>query len=304
MLDGQLKLTGTELPGAHAVRPSRAVLWVGLLCLVLAGCASRTTRAPVVDLNTTPEPAAPAASGSTYVVKPGDTLYGISRANGVDMESLKRWNNIADSNHLAVGQVLKLSAPAGGSAPASTGGAKTSPATPVKPPETRTEPTPLPPPGEQQPPPAQQPPATTPPATTPPPAPAETPKPQRAADAGVISWGWPAQGQVIATFSNSTKGIDIGGNPGDPVVAAADGKVMYSGNGVRGLGNLIIVQHTNGFITAYAHNRALLAKSGQDVKKGAKIAEIGQTDAPSPRLHFEVRRQGTPVDPLQYLPQR
>jgi lipoprotein NlpD len=304
MLDGQLQLTGTELPGAHAARPSRAMLWVGLLCLVLAGCASRTTRAPVVDLNTTPEPVAPAASGSTYVVKPGDTLYGISRANGVDMESLKRWNNIADSNHLAVGQVLKLSAPAGGAAPGSTGGAKTSPATPVKPPETKIEPTPLPPPGEQQQPPAQQPPVTTPPATTPPPAPAETPKPQRAADAGVISWGWPAQGQVIATFSNSTKGIDIGGNPGDPVVAAADGKVMYSGNGVRGLGNLIIVQHTNGFITAYAHNRALLAKSGQDVKKGAKIAEIGQTDAPSPRLHFEVRRQGTPVDPLQYLPQR
>ncbi|ARP82163.1 peptidase [Bordetella genomosp. 8] len=306
MLDGQLQLTATEFPGAPAARPSRALFWVGFVCLVLAGCASRTERAPVVDLNTTPAPSTPAVSGATYVVKPGDTLYGISRANGVDVDSLKRWNNLADSNHLAVGQVLKLSAPAAGAATPAAGGGKPAPATPVKPADTRIEPTPLPPPGEQptQAPPTQQPATTTPPATTPAPVPAETPKPARASDAGVINWGWPAQGQVIATFNNSTKGVDIAGNPGDPVVAAADGKVMYSGNGVRGLGNLIIVQHTNGFITAYAHNRALLAKSGQEVKKGAKIAEIGQTDAASPRLHFEIRRQGTPVDPLQYLPQR
>ncbi|OZI61050.1 peptidoglycan DD-metalloendopeptidase family protein [Bordetella genomosp. 11] len=302
MLDGQLQLTGTEFMGARTARSSRAMLCVGLLCLVLAGCASRTTRAPVVDLNTSTAPTAPAAAGATYVVKPGDTLYGISRANGVDIESLKRWNNIADSNHLAVGQVLKLSAPSGGAA-GGAAGTKTPPTTPAKPSDTRIEPTPLPPPGEQPAQPTQQPPANNPPATSTP-TPVETPKPARAADAGVINWGWPAQGQIIATFSNSTKGIDIAGNAGDPVVAAADGKVMYSGNGVRGLGNLIIVQHTNGFITAYAHNRALLVKSGAEVKKGAKIAEIGQTDAPSPRLHFEVRRQGTPVDPLQYLPPR
>ncbi|WP_415834890.1 LysM peptidoglycan-binding domain-containing protein, partial [Bordetella bronchialis] len=167
MLDGQLQLTGTEFPGARAARPSRSMLWVGLLCLVLAGCASRTTRAPVVDLNTQPAPATPsAAGGATYVVKPGDTLYGISRANGVDIESLKRWNNIADSNHLAVGQVLKLSAPASGSAGAPVNGAKPAPATPVKPADTRIEPTPLPPPGEQ-PAPTQQAPATTPPPANP-----------------------------------------------------------------------------------------------------------------------------------------
>ncbi|CFE01893.1 peptidase [Bordetella pertussis] len=88
------------------------------------------------------------------------------------------------------------------------------------------------------------------------------------------------------------------------MIAAADGKVMYSGNGVRGLGNLIIINHQNGFITAYAHNRALLVKTGQNVKRGAKIAEIGETDTTSPRLHFEIRRQGTPVDPMQYLPPR
>ena len=87
-------------------------------------------------------------------------------------------------------------------------------------------------------------------------------------------------------------------------MAAGGGKVMYAGNGVRGLGNLVIIDHGNSFITAYAHNKSLLVKSGQSVKKGAKIAEMGQSDAPSPRLHFEVRRQGTPVDPMQYLPSR
>ncbi|ARP86454.1 peptidoglycan DD-metalloendopeptidase family protein [Bordetella genomosp. 9] len=299
MLDGQLSLTGTVSPGAHAARSAHLLIGVGLICLFLAGCASRTTRAPVVDMTATPAPA-PAAAGGTYVVKPGDTLYGIARANGVDVESLKRWNNIVDSNHLAVGQVLKLSAPSG-AASASAGGSKTAPATPVRPPEQKTEPTPLPPPPGEEP--ASPAAAANNPAPTPP-APADTPKPARAADAGSVNWGWPAQGQVITTFSTSTKGIDIAGNPGDPVVAAADGKVMYSGNGVRGLGNLIIINHTSGFITAYAHNRTLLVKTGQEVKKGAKIAEVGQTDTTSPRLHFEIRRQGTPVDPLTYLPAR
>jgi lipoprotein NlpD len=307
MLDGQSLLTGTQFTGALAARSSRSVLWMGFLCLVLAGCASRTTRAPVVDLNTSTAPTAPAASGATYVVKPGDTLYGIARANGVDIESLKRCNNIADSNHLAVGQVLKLSATGGSATTGMAGGAKTTPGTPSRTSENKpAEPTPLPPPAGEQPTSAAPTPAATPnnaPVANAPPA-AETPKPQRAADAGVINWGWPAQGQVMATFTGSTKGIDIAGNPGDPVIAAADGKVMYSGNGVRGLGNLIIINHTNNFITAYAHNRALLVKTGQEVKKGARIAELGQTDASSPRLHFEIRRQGTPVDPLQYLPSR
>jgi len=136
------------------------------------------------------------------------------------------------------------------------------------------------------------------------PAAAQTAAAPRASDANLISWGWPASGPVTQTFTTATKGIDIGGAAGAPVVAAADGKIMYSGNGVRGLGNLIIVNHDNGFITAYAHNRALLVKTGETVKRGAKIAEIGQTDTSSPRLHFEIRRQGTPVDPLQYLPAR
>src|SRR5690606_17764137 len=153
-------------------------------------------------------------------------------------------------------------------------------ATPAPAPVAEAKPIPL---GEPETPPA----ATTPPAQTP----APVPTPPRASDATLISWGWPSSGPVTQTFNSSTKGIDIGGALGDPVAAAADGKVMYSGNGVRGLGNLIIINHQNGFITAYAHNQKLLVKTGQTVKRGAKIAEVGQTDTTSPRLHFEIRRQ-------------
>lgn len=293
MLNGQLSLTGITSAGAYVARLQRSFLWAGIIsCAILAGCASKGTRAPVVDLTNTP--ASAASTGGTYVVKPGDTLYKIARSNSVDVDSLKRWNNLGDTNRLTVGQVLKLSAPVGGGVTQAAPVAGTKPV--AKPLDQKDESTPLPPPPEQTATPAPT-------EATPPPA-VETPKPTRAADASVINWAWPATGQLIQTFNANTKGVDIGGNAGDPVTAAADGKVMYSGNGVRGLGNLIIINHSNGFITAYAHNRALLVKTGQDVKRGAKVAEIGQTDAASPRLHFEIRRQGTPVDPLQYLPSR
>ncbi|MDQ5960632.1 MAG: lipoprotein NlpD, partial [Pseudomonadota bacterium] len=100
------------------------------------------------------------------------------------------------------------------------------------------------------------------------------------------------------------KGIDIGGKAGDPVIAAGDGKVVYSGTGLRGYGMLIIVKHNATFLSAYAHNQKLLVKEGQTVSKGQKIAEMGNSDADQVKLHFEVRRQGKPVDPLKYLPQR
>jgi lipoprotein NlpD len=130
----------------------------------------------------------------------------------------------------------------------------------------------------------------------------ETPPP--ASDAGVIHWGWPAKGRIIQSFNANTKGVDIEGTEGEPIDAAADGKVMYAGNGVRGLGNLVLLGHSDGFITAYAHAQQLLVKTGQKVKKGAKIATIGKTETTSPRLHFEIRRHGTAVDPLAYLPTR
>jgi lipoprotein NlpD len=116
---------------------------------------------------------------------------------------------------------------------------------------------------------------------------------------------WPLAGKVIDKFDEKrNKGIDISGREGDPVVAASDGSVVYSGSGLRGYGNLVIVKHNDDFISAYAHNRQILVKQGQVVKRGQRIAEVGMTDATSPKLHFEIRRGGKPVDPLQYLPPR
>ena len=235
--------------------------------LVIAGCAGDSgSRAPVNDLNQSVSVAA-----RSYTVKPGDTLLKISRSTGTDEGTIRRLNKLTDPNRLLVGQVLKLSD--GTDSSASGAGS-------------------IPPPGRPEARPLDMSDSGA----------SADSAPARASDAGIISWGWPAQGKVIQSFSSSTKGIDIGGNSGDPIVAAANGQVMYSGNGVRGLGNLVIIDHKDGFITAYAHNRSLLVKKDQMVKKGAKIAEMGQSDAASVRLHFEVRRQGSPVDPLQYLP--
>lgn len=247
--------------------PSRrgrmALAVASLLALVmLAGCASRTTRAPVTDMSGGQTSTAP-ATGS-YVVKPGDTLYQIAQRHGMEVGTLISLNNISDPSQLRVGQTLRLS----GSAP-------------TTPPSTTATPLPVTPV-----------------------APSEPPTPMPASDAKLISWGWPASGKVIQGFNSNTKGIDVEGKVGDPVIAAASGKVMYAGNGVRGLGNLILLGHSNGFITAYAHNDKLLVKSGDSVSKGDKIAQLGQTDTSSPRLHFEIRRSGTPVNPLSYLPKR
>lgn len=116
-----------------------------------------------------------------------------------------------------------------------------------------------------------------------------------------LGWIWPTQGKVIAPFSDS-KGIDIGGKAGQPVVASAAGRVVYAGNGLRGYGKLVIVKHNSTFLSAYAHNRELLVKEGQQVTKGQKISEMGDTDADQVKLHFEIRRLGKPVDPIKYLP--
>lgn len=120
-----------------------------------------------------------------------------------------------------------------------------------------------------------------------------------------VPWIWPANGGLVGQFSESgSKGVAIGGKAGDAVVAAGDGKVVYAGTGLRGYGQLIIVKHNATFLSAYAHNQKLLVKEGQSVSKGQKIAEMGNTDADQVKLHFEIRRQGKPVDPLKYLPQR
>jgi lipoprotein NlpD len=249
----------------HPKRTSRKLILATLVAsAVLAGCAGRGTQAPVTDMSQGATEPAPASG--TYIVRPGDTLYKIAQAHNMELSELIRLNNITDPSQLRPNQVLRLD----GSTPA--------PATPVPGPATPVPVTPV--------------------------KPVEPVSTVRASDANVISWGWPASGKIIQNFNANTKGIDIEGNVGDPVLAAADGKVMYAGNGVRGLGNLILLGHSNGFITAYAHNQSLLVKTGDQIKKGAKIAAIGQTDTTSPRLHFEIRRRGTPVNPMSYLPAR
>ena len=258
-----------------ATRMNRGVSrWMMVACVaavaLVSGCANQSgSRAPVTDLS-----GSSTSSAATYTVKAGDTLNKISRATGVPEATIARLNKITNPNLLVVGQVLRLSdGTVAAAAPRPSAG----------------------PSGAAMSRPAPQASATT---------SSESSPPARAADAGVINWGWPAKGKVIQGFTPATKGIDIAGAAGDAIEAAAGGKVMYAGNGVRGLGNLVIIEHSDGFITAYAHNRTLLVKAGQEVKKGFKIAEMGQSDTTSVRLHFEVRRQGTPVDPLQYLPRR
>jgi len=204
------------------------------------------------------------SQAGTYVVKPGDTLYQIAQAHDMEVSQLERLNGISDPTQLKIGATLRLNDKA-----------------------------PAPRQAAAQPAPVAQPVAPVAAAAT-----------AKASDAALITWGWPASGKIIQGFNANTKGIDIAGKPGDPVLAAADGEVMYAGNGVRGLGNLVLIKHSKGFITAYAHNKELLVKTGQRVHKGAKIATIGQTDTTSPRLHFEIRRHGTPVNPLSYLPNR
>jgi lipoprotein NlpD len=122
-----------------------------------------------------------------------------------------------------------------------------------------------------------------------------------------VPWAWPTSGAaaVVASFDEQrNKGLDIAGKPGDPVLASADGRVVYAGAGLRGYGNLIILKHNNTYLSAYAHNQTLLVKEDQTVRKGQKIAEMGSSDADRVKLHFEIRRQGKPVDPARYLPAR
>ncbi|TFW08969.1 peptidase M23, partial [Oxalobacteraceae bacterium OM1] len=140
----------------------------------------------------------------------------------------------------------------------------------------------------------------------------EAPKTDKAPDAAPslspddenVSWIWPADGKVVGTFSEGKKGIDIAGKIGQPVLAAGAGKVLYAGSGIRGYGNLVIVKHSNNLLSAYAHNKTIFVKEDQTVAKGQKIAEMGNSDSDSVKLHFEIRQQGKPVDPSKFLPSR
>ncbi len=222
-----------------------------------------------------------------YTVQRGDTLTRIGLDHGQGWRDLARWNNLSNPDVIEVGQVLRVVPPG---AAVETSGVVVRPiapsATPAAPAQAASSPARAA--------------ASAPSAANPAPS-----APGQAAPAEDFSIAWPANGQVIAGFDEAkNKGIDIGGKAGDPVLAAADGQVVYAGAGLRGYGNLVIIKHNNTYLTAYAHNQKLLVKEDQRVRRGEKIAEMGSTDADRVKLHFEVRRQGKPVDPARFLAPR
>jgi lipoprotein NlpD len=296
---------------------------------VLAGCAS-SIPAPVVDRSQQPSGTSSAKASDVvkggvtaeavarkghYIVKPGDTLFRIALDHGQAYRDLAAWNSLVDPNRLEVGQELRVSAPDTDVGPAvaeakpigmnnaveqrsldgNTSSVKAQPkggresysdealarlsaaadhgmARVELPPDVRSDVKVAVPPLKNE---------------------------------DDVVWAWPASGKIAGQFiEGGSKGLDILGKKGDPVQAASDGKVVYSGSGLRGYGQLLIIKHNNVFLTAYAHNSKILVKEGQSVTRGQKIAEMGDTEADQVKLHFEVRRQGKPVDPLKHLPPR
>jgi lipoprotein NlpD len=301
---------------------------VYFILMVLAGCGS-SPPAPVVELRT-PAAAAPQAAAAAkpaepakpgfYVVKKGDTLYSIALEHGQTYRDVAAWNNLTDPTKIQVGQQLRVvpPEPVAETRPiVSTGGpivvGSESPAVATPAPAAaaaiagnlKREPKAVRLPysdqawaqmqkADQAPPPA----AGEAPAVKP-----SEPAPAQEGDS--LDWSWPSNGKVIAPFAEGTnKGVDLSGRNGDPVLAAAAGKVVYVGTGIRGYGKMVIVKHNAAFLSVYAHNSQILVKEDQMVTRGQKIAEIGSSDADQPMLHFEIRHLNKPVDPLKYLPGR
>lgn len=205
-------------------------------------------------------------NAATHTVVRGDTVYNISKRYQISQDDLRAWNNLGMDNAISVGQVLRVK-----------------PSGHVTPPSGTTS----------------TPPVSTPPTNTPP---AGTATPGATRNVSGVVWQRPTQGTVLQGFGGSNKGINFGGSAGQPVAAAADGKVVYSGSGLRGYGNLVIVQHNQTYLTAYGNNQSLMVKEGQQVKRGQQIATMGSSDASRTQLHFELRQNGQPVNPSSYLP--
>lgn len=204
-----------------------------------------------------------------YSVRSGDTLTKIALDHGQAWRDIAKWNGLDNPNVIEVNQVLRVAPPvsAEAKAPATQKQASTAQVA-----QAQTAP--------------------------------QAASPSNTTDDG-LAFAWPHQGAVLAGFDEAkNKGLDFAGKAGDPVMAAADGKVVYAGSGLRGYGNLVILKHNNTYLTAYAHNQTLLVKEDQAVQKGQRIAEMGSTDADRVKLHFEIRKQGKPVDPTKYLPSR
>ena len=233
-----------------------------------------------------------------YSVKPGDTLIRIGLENGQNWKDLIKWNNLDNPNVIEVGQVLRVVQP-GVDANAASSRPVTTARVDTKPLDARVG-VPVPAGSAASAAPTVAPSLPSVPAV----APVAMPSVAREGDDDV-SWSWPSGGGVVSGFDEGrAKGLVFGGRAGDAVLAAADGKVVYAGAGLRGYGNLIILKHNNTYLTAYAHNQALLVKEEQNVRRGQKIAEMGATDSDTVKLHFEIRKQGKPIDPAKLLPPR
>lgn len=319
------------------MKPTPRLALLTLSLGILSACSTETRQAPVIDrpatsanINrfrpVTPSTSVPAPAiadtrsdlRTTYTVRRGDSLIQIALDHGQNYRDLAAWNNLADPNDIKVGQVLRV-APPDRSALAATGSAIVT--SPIAMPSI-DKPGPGTAPGVVQ---APAPKKTAPRIDKKPagdtsvadaddnpkavdvvkPLPSRPAGPSPTGDEERLSWIWPADGRIVATFDDGrNKGIDIAGKTGQPVMAAGAGKVMYAGSGIRGYGNLVIVKHSNNLLSAYAHNRAILVKEGQIVTRGQTIAEMGDSDADTVKLHFEIRQQGKPVDPSKFLPSR
>ncbi|HEX8590044.1 peptidoglycan DD-metalloendopeptidase family protein [Pseudomonas sp.] len=281
----------------------RLVIGVAL-SILLVGCSSTPSGGVrVVDRNGKPSvPTRQPVTTGQYVVKRGDTLFSIAFRYGWDWKALAARNSIPEPFTIHVGQTIRFD---GRASSPSTAVA----AAPVGVPQTTTSSSSSPsgslkttvisrPVGAVA-------------ATTPPPSSNSTTTPvNTTVVAGARSpsgWTWPTSGVLISKFSSNgslNKGIDIAGDLGQPVLAASDGAVVYAGSGLRGYGELVIIKHSDTYVSAYGHNRRLLVREGQQVKAGQSIAEMGSTGTDRVKLHFEIRRQGKPVDPLEFLPRR
>ena len=248
---------------------------IGAVMLLLSACSMHrwpdASTPPPVE---TREPR-DARQSDVYRVVRGDTLYSIAWRSGNDFRALARWNNIAPPYQIFPGQTLQLKEPGRGvGATASVDSSGTSEASRSVAPQHKV--------------PAKR-------------------RGYSVKYAAPASWLWPHDGDILNVYAPNSpgrKGIDIAGRIGETVVATASGKVVYSGSGLSGYGQLIIIKHDETYLSAYGHNSRLLVKEGDEVRAGQRIAELGDTDAERPMLHFEIRRNGEPVDPVAMLPKR
>ena len=261
-----------------------------IICAGLCAWSSPQRTAPISDRSTITSSSyeAPIDKNTVhYTVKSGDTLSQISRRSGYSVAELASWNHIANLNDLKVGQVIRVQPPEGVATGVETASVATSSQVEVRSIDAARS--------ESQ--------------TTTTPSAKNTTQATTAASAGVkevdgIDWSWPASGNIIASFAaGKNRGIDIAGTKGQKVLSAADGTVLHKGS-MNGYGNLVIIKHSDNVLSAYAHNDKILVQEKQQIKRGQQIAEMGNTDSDRVKLHFEIRYQGKPVDPVKYLPAR